>query len=450
MTDPAESHAEARSNIEENLRAVGVHTVEIATPDSQGHLRGKRVPIDRFFETSIDEGINIADAIFVFDIENDLPDNPFINMDSGYLDCRLLPDVSTGRLLVHRPGYALVFASVNDSKGDPHALSPRTVLADQIARLHSLGLDPVVATEMEFYLCKSDWAPIQSHIQYSSLTDMIEIEPVLHAMREALLGADIEVESSNYEYGPGQIEINCGPADAMCTADNTALFKSIVKQVAVQHGLRATFMPKPWTEASGSGMHVHTSLDVDGENAFASARGAPNDLMSSWLAGLLQHASAMTLIGTPTPNGSRRIRPYTFAPTHIHWGLDNRTVLARCICEGSSANRVEYRSSGSDANPYLMIAAVLAAGADGIEQQPALPAMSSGDMYTNPGHCAALPADFNDALIAYEGSELATMLGDMFSTSYISLAAAEATLAAEHGNGDEVNNWERSRYIEHS
>ena len=429
----------------------GVHTVELATPDSQGHLRGKRIPVDRFFATTVHSGANIADAMFVFDMQNDLPDNEFVNMDTGYLDCRLVPDVSTGRILTHRPGYALVFATVEDPHGNPHPLAPRNVLAGQIERLAEQGLEPVVATEMEFYLVTPDWEPVQEHIQYSSLTDQVALEPMLHAMRDALAGAGIEVESSNFEYGPGQIEINCGHADAMRTADNTVLFKSIVKQVAVAHGHRATFMPKPWTEASGSGMHVHTSLVADGGNAFASSEGGPNDVMGHWLGGILEHALAMTFIGAPTPNGPRRIREYTFAPTHVHWGLDNRTVLARCICEGSSANRVEYRSAGADAHPHLIIAAILAAGADGMERGLPLPPMGEGDMYGAPGDSTPLPTDLASALTAYQGSALAGMLGDTFSRSYASIAAAEVAMVAEHNpDPDDVNDWERARFMEHS
>ncbi len=431
----------------------GLHTIEVAVPDTQGHLRGKRVPAGRYFDSVHSSGANIADAIFVFDMQNDLPDNEFVNMDSGYLDTHITPDAGTARILTHRPGYGLVFAHCADAEGELHPLAPRTVLAKQIERCQAAGLDPLVATEMEFYLTTPDWEPVQSHIQYSSLTDAIGLEPVLADMRSALLGAGIEVESSNAEYGPGQIEINAGPADAMTTADNTVLFKSIVKQVAVAHGLRATFMPKPWTEASGSGMHIHTSLNRNGANAFsACAEGEPNDLMRAWLAGMLEHAPALTLLGAPTLNGPRRIRPYTFAPTHVTWGGDNRTVLARCIAEpGSSANRVEYRSAGSDANPYLMIAGLLAAGADGLERNLDPGMMCVGDMYTNPGDHPALPVDLAGAIDAYYGSTLASQLGDMFSTSYCSIAQAEVTHGAENNpDPDDVNDWERERYIEHS
>ncbi len=440
----------------ERLRSLAdagtVHTVEVAAPDTQGHLRGKRVPVDRFLRTTLTGGVNIADAMFVFDIQNDLPENEFVNMDSGYLDCKLMPDLATTRVLTHRPGYAIAFSETLDSSGGRHPLAPRGVLATQVERCRELGIDPFVATELEFYLCTPDWQPVQNHVQYSSLTDALEVEAVLYAMREAVAGAGLEVESSNAEYGPGQIEINTGPADAMTMADSTVLFKSIVKQVAVQHGLRATFMPKPWADQSGSGMHIHTSLRADGGNAFADSHHTPNELMGHWLAGQLEHASALALLAAPTANGGRRVRPYTFAPTHIHWGFDNRTVLARCIVEPNSpANRIEYRSAGADANPYLMIAGLLAAGADGIERKLTPPPPSIGDMYTNPGTNVALPTDLSAAIASFTGSALAAQLGDVFARSYASIAAHDAALAADFSSEtDDVNDWERSRYMEHS
>ena len=430
-----------------------VHTVEVATPDTLGHLRGKRVPVERYFRTIADHGLHIADAIFVFDMQNDLADNPYINMDAGFLDCHLVPDHTTGRVFSHRPGYALVFADTFDPHGDPHPVAPRNVLANQIERCRAAGLDPVVATELEFYLCNPGWEPVQNHIQYSSLTDAMAAEDCLHDMRAALLGAGLEVESSNPEYGPGQVEINIEYADAMTCADNTVLFKSIVKQVAVAHGLAATFIPKLWTEQSGSGMHLHTSLAVadGGANAFASSDGRPNQVMEQWVAGLMEHAQALTLLGSPNVNGVKRIRPYTFVPTHVHWGLDNRSVMCRCICEaGSNANRVEFRSPGADANPHAMIAGLLAAGLDGIERELALLSMSEGDMYADPGDAEPLPSDLPGAIAAFRGSPLAGLLGEEFSTTFLLLAEHELALAVENSpHPDEVNDWERERYAEH-
>jgi glutamine synthetase len=430
----------------------GVHTVELALVDTQGHLRGKRIPVKRFLDSTARSGANIADAVFVFDIQNDLPENEFINMGTGYLDTRIVPDLSTVRVFTHRPGYALVFASAHDEDGSLHPLAPRTVLANQVERCRRLGLDPLVATELECYFVHPDGSPVMDYIQYSSLTCGDEVEAALHEMRDGLAGAGMHVESSNLEYGTGQIEINVGPADAMRTADNTVLFKSIVKQIAARHGWIASFMAKPFAEQSGSGMHIHTSLNVDGANGFASSDGAPNELMAHWLAGMLEHAEAMNIIGAPNPNSMKRMRPYTFAPTHVHWGGGNRTVLVRCLTEaGSAANRVEYRSAGANANPYLVIAAVLAAGTDGVERELDPGPRSEGDMYTDPGSCRPLPVTVADALDAFRDSPLATLLGDVFSRSFESLVVAEAELAAAEGApGDAVNDWERRRYLEHS
>ena len=147
----------------------------------------------------------------------------------------------------------------------------------------------------------------------------------------------------------------------------------------------------------------------------------------------------------------KRIRPYTFCPTHVHWGLDNRTVLVRCIVEPASrANRVEFRAAGADANPYLIIASILAAGADGVERKLELLPMSSGDMYGDPGDCTPLPNSLGEAILAFESGALAAQLGEKFSTSYVCLARHELALGSEHSpDPDDVNQWERLRYAEH-
>ena len=430
-----------------------IHTVEVGAVDTYGHLRGKRVPAQRFLDTVAKGGVNIADAIYVFDMQCEIVDSPVINMGTGYLDMHLTPDLASLRILTHRPGYAIVLSDAFDEHGNRHQLDPRGVLQRQIDRCAALGYDPIVATELECYICLPDWAPFQSHVQYSSLTDALPLEAIVADMRAALLGAGIPVESSNPEYGPGQLEINFGPADPLRTADNTVLFKSIVKQVAVQHGVRATFMPKPISGQSGSGMHIHTSLDRDGVNQFGQdADGMPNTLMANWTAGMVTHAPAMSLIGIPLPNGYRRVRPYTFCPTHAHWGEDNRTVMARLTTSQGKANRVEFRCAGADANPYLAIAAVLAAGCDGLERSLPLPPKAVGDMYTEPGDSPELPTSMQVALDLFSASPLASQLGEVFSQNFVVLGNYELALAHEAmaGDADIVTEWERQRYLEHT
>ena len=439
------------AEIESILRGADVHTVEVAIVDTYGHLRGKRFPVDHFLRSVAEGGCHLADAIYIFDLHNDLVDSPYINMGLGFLDTHLVPDLGTLRLFGHRSGYGLVFSESLDPSHEPHPIAPRTVLARQIERCEALGHSPVVATEMEFYLCEADWSFTQSHIQYSSLTDRGDVEAVLLAMRLAMIDAGIPVESSNPEYGPGQIEINVAHADAMTTADNTALYKSIVKEIAEEAGMKATFMPKPWTEPSGSGMHVHTSLSADGQNVFATSTDAPNDVMSQWLGGQIDNAGALSLLGSPVPNGYKRVRPYTFAPTHVHWGLDNRSVMCRCTVGAGNANRVEYRAAGADANPYLIIAGLLAAGAGGLERGADPGPMSVGDKYDDPGDAVPLPANAADGIAAYEGSALAAALGEEFSTNFVLMAKAELDKFTKAGCdpvGDEVSDWERDRYIE--
>lgn len=430
-----------------------IHTVEVGVPDTYGHLRGKRVPAERFLSSVAVGGLNIADAIFVFDVQCEIVDSPIINMGTGFLDMHLSPDLGTFRLLPHRPGYAIVMADAFDEQGAPHQLAPRGVLARQVERVAALGFDPVVATELECYISTPDWQPIQHHVQYSSLTDAVGLETMVADMRHALLGAGIPLESSNPEYGPGQLEINFGPSDPVTAADNTVLFKSIVKQVAVHHGARATFMPKPLSGQSGSGMHIHTSLGRGGVNQFgAGPDGNPNEAMARWTAGLLEHACAFQLVGIPTPNGYRRVRPYTFAPTHVHWGEDNRSVLARLTTNAGPANRIELRSAGADANPHIAIAAVLAAGCDGLERSLALPPKAVGDMYAEPGDSPVLPATITEAIAAFASSGLAASLGSAFRENFLVLARYEEALAAGPmaGDADEVTAWERARYLEHT
>jgi glutamine synthetase len=430
-----------------------VHTVELAITDTYGHFRGKRVPAQRFVNSVAEHGAHIADAIYVMDIQCNLVDSPLINMSTGFLDMHLQPHLDTFRVLKHRPGYATVMSSAIDSHHQPHPVDPRHVLARQIERVKALGYDPIAATELECYICKPDWTPAQSNVQYSSLTDNFELEVCVAEMRNAMLDLCIPIESSNPEYGPGQLEINFSAADPMLTADNTVLFKATIKEIARRHGLRASFMPKPYAGQSGNGMHVHTSLSQNGRNVFGGGDGhLLNDVMRHWVGGLIHHASSISLMGIPNGNGYKRVRTYSFCPTHIHWGADNRSVLCRCTLGQGQANRVEYRAAGADANPYLIIAALLAAGADGLERQLDPGAAATGDQYADHGNHASLPATFAEGVEAYEGSALATALGGPFSENLMAMIRNELALyeANAVGGADDVTDWEFARYVEFS
>ncbi|MCP3911487.1 MAG: glutamine synthetase [Actinomycetia bacterium] len=436
--------------IREAVDHSGLHSIEMAVTDTVGHLRGKRVPAQRFIDSVSSSGIHIADAIYIFDILCEITDSSLINMGAGFLDTHLKADLSTFRLLGHRPGYGIVMCDSFDEHNSLHNLAPRKILQEQLDRAEGLGLQPIVATELEAYLLTPEWEPIQTHIQYSSLTDQYEIEVVLAEMRNALLGCGVPVESSNPEYGPGQVEVNVSHGDAMTVADNTVLLKAVMREVAESHGLRASFMPKLWDESSGNGMHVHSSLNRDGQNQFAESTEAPNALMLQWTAGLLEHAPSLTLLGIPFANGYRRPAPYSFAPTHVHWGLDNRSVLARCLVGQGQGNRVEYRAADASANPYIFLSALLAAGLDGVENELEPMPMAVGDLYGDPGDHAALPDTMAAAIDAFEGSEMAGMLGADFSTNYVELTRHDLAVAQQGGfiGSESVTDAERERYRE--
>jgi glutamine synthetase len=428
-----------------------IHTVEIVVCDTYGHPRGKRVPAQRFLTSVAEGGAHTAEVIYAMDVQCEIVDTPIIGANSGYLDMHLVPDLDTFRVLHHRPGYATVMVDAIDVHHQPHPLDPRAQLARQIDRVRALGYDPIVATELECYMCWPDWTPVQSNVQYSSLIDNLELEVCVAEMRTALLGLGIPIESSNHEYGPGQLEINFSAADPMRTADNTQLFKATIKEIARRHGMRATFMPKPFTGESGNGLHVHSSLSINGTNVFGRGEGHMlNDVMRHWVGGLVHHAAALQLLGIPNGNGYKRVRLFTFCPTHICWGGDNRSVLARCTVDQGQANRVEYRAAGADANPYLYFAALLAAGADGLDRglDPGAPA--EGDVYGDPGALVELPANFADGIAAFRWSELGAMLGADLAANFMGLTDNELSLFETNASGDidDVTAWEFARYHE--
>ena len=199
------------------------------------------------------------------------------------------------------------------------------------------------------------------------------MEPVVSDIKRVLEASGIEVEAWNVEYGPAQVEVNLGHGSAIDVADATVVFKNVVKQTAEAHGLRATFMPKPYITEAGNGLHIHQSLlGADGRNAFAAVDDEPplgSKLMRRYLSGLLAHQVELQPINCPTINAYKRVEDYSFAPTQVSWGLDHRLVSVRSVVNQGDANRLECRWASADANPYLVLAGCLAAGADGLENE---------------------------------------------------------------------------------
>ncbi len=273
--------------------------------------------------------------------------------------------------------------------GSPFEGDPRFVLKRQIERLRALGFDDMLAgPEPEFFLFARDvdGAPTTNTHDAAGYFDLAPVDRGEEARRDmvnALVEMGFEIEAAHHEVAPGQHEIDFKYADAMTTADNIATFRMVVKRVAMLHGLHATFMPKPVAGINGSGMHIHLSLFKDGENAFVDER-AEHQLShtaKNWIAGLLEHAQGIVALTNPLVNSYKRLTPGYEAPTNIAWSASNRSAMIRIPARRGVGTRCELRMPDPSCNPYLALAAIMAAGIDGIERNLVPPPAIDRNIY---------------------------------------------------------------------
>ncbi len=387
--------------LEELKRAVkagAIDTVVVAMVDMQGRLVGKRFHAQHFVESAYRE-THACDYLLANDIDMEpVPGYAAASWDKGYGDFVLKPDLSTLRRLPWLDATALVLADVLDHDHRELAHSPRTMLKAQVARLAAAGMRTYIASELEFYLFDesfetarakryADLKTTGTYIQDYHVLQTTKEEGVMRAVRNGLQGAGIPVENSKGEWGPGQEEINVRYADALDMADNHAILKNAVKEIAWAHGKSATFMAK-WNYAqAGSSAHIHLSLwDRAGNKPLFFDRKAEHGmsgLMRAFLAGQLKYARDLTYFLAPYVNSYKRFQVGTFAPTRMTWGRDNRTAGFRLCGEESKAIRIECRIGGADLNPYLAFAALIAGGLAGVAEKLALPPPHVGDAYVD-------------------------------------------------------------------
>jgi glutamine synthetase len=423
-----------------------IHSVELAVADSLGGLRGKRVPAEVFLAT-LDSGVALSSVLFVFDTTADFVPSRWTNLENGFPDVRIVPDLATMRALPWNPGTAFVICDCIDEERNRVEAAPRQILTRVVALARELGYEPAVGPELEFFLLDPETRrPHGAALPPYSLAAEPRLEPVVAAIRNQVRAAGIELEASNPEYAPGQYEVNIRHSGAVEAADATMLFRYAVKQIAAAHGLVATFMAKPFTELSGNGFHVHHSLWQEGSNAFAADSGEgeePGAICRHFVAGLQRRIGELTLLGAPTPNAFKRRKPTSFAPVNATWGLDNRTVAIRVPETAGDGARVEQRDAAADANPYLVIAGQLAAGLEGVRHGWEPTPRTDANAYET-GADEALPGSLAEAIARFRASEPARrMCGDVLHEILLALARAELD-----AYGDAVTEWERDRYLE--
>jgi glutamine synthetase len=374
-----------------------IDTVLACQVDMQGRLMGKRFHADYFIKHAVKE-THACNYLLATDMDMHTVDGyAATSWQAGYGDYVMQPDLGTLRPLPWLEGTALVLCDVLDHHThEPVPHSPRAILKKQIARLASLGMQPMMATELEFFLFNQTYAAAHEagyqHLQLASaynqdyhILQTSKEESVLRAIRNGLFGAGIPVECSKGEASAGQEEINIQYAPALATADYHSIVKTACKEIAWSQGKSVTFMAKWDYNAAGSSSHIHQSLwSLDDQTPLFFDPQAPygmSALMRHYLAGLLAHADALTYFLAPWINSYKRFQAGTFAPTKAIWSRDNRTAGYRLCGEHSQAIRIECRVGGADLNPYLALAAQIAAGLDGIERQLELEPEFRGDAY---------------------------------------------------------------------
>jgi glutamine synthetase len=365
------------------------------------------------------------------------------NWAGGYPDVFAVPDLSTYRALPWRPGVGHVISDIVAHERTPSQLDPRAILKKVLARLASLGFTAKIGVEFEFYLLNPDGSPFQDDIHAYSLENANALDPLLTDLNETL-GAFTALEGIQTEYGPGQVETNLVYTDALGAADDAARLKYAAKEVARKHGKLASFMPKPFTQHSGSSQHLHISLWRGDEPVFGPHDGAENELALYAIAGLLEHLPSITLFGAHSVNAYRRFTPDSFAPATVTWSRDNRSAAVRSLVESDpSATRIELRSGASDANSYWLIASALAAVIAGLEIAATPPPAEGGNLYTQG---VPLPESLGVALeLATRDDTILEILG---ADSVLDFAALARSEWAEYSN--EVSDWERRRYLSRS
>jgi glutamine synthetase len=415
-----------------------VDTVLVCLIDMQGRLMGKRFVAQHFVNGGYEES-HCCNYLLATDFEMATPDGyASTSWESGYGDYIMKPDLETLRPVPWLEGTAMVLCDVLDHHTHAEVpLSPRTMLKKQIQRLEAMGLSPVMATELEFFLFEKsfdeirksgfrDLAPISGYNEDYHIFQTTKEEHIMRPIRNHLYAAGIPVEGSKGEAEAGQEELNIKYSDAMSTADHHTISKHAIKEIAWQQGHAVSFLPK-WDENRvGSSSHVHQSMWRDGKNAFfdPSDELGMSDLMRNYMGGLLKYAPDYMYFLAPYINSYKRFQKGSFAPTRTIWSVDNRTAGFRLCAAGSKAVRVECRIPGSDMNPYLAMAAQLAAGIKGIEDAEKLAAPTVGDAYE--GDTGFIPQNLRDARTALNGSEmLRAAFGDDVVDHYSRAAAWE-------------------------
>ena len=465
-----------------SIRSAGLRTVRLAVVDQHGVPRGKMLSPQAAI-AAMSDGLDFSGAIYSLDTGNQVFVPAFargggfgIEEFTGFPDVMLVPDPATFQVLpwADRTGWMLCDAYF--ANGQPLPLDGRGLLRRVLSDLAGAGYDFLAGIEVEFYIVvrapevllpeNAGFTPppppvsvFERGYQYLSEVRLDGMGPTLEAIRDALDGVGLLPRSMEDEWGPGQLEFSFSPIGGLAAADAAVLFRSAVKQVCQRRGLLATFMCRPaLPNFFSSGWHLHQSLlnRPDRSNAFASAAAALSDVGRRYVAGLLEHTAPMAVFAAPTVNGYKRFRPYSFAPDRVTWAMENRGALVRVQgAPGDASSHVEMRLGEPAANPYLYMAANIAAGLDGIRRNLEPPPPVSADPYA--AEAPPLPTSLSEAVAALDadqfyrsafGATLVDYLVMMKQAEIRRYADALASAATAGVPAQDISDWEMREYFE--
>ncbi|NJQ01425.1 glutamine synthetase family protein [Streptomyces zingiberis] len=432
-----------------------IDTVVLAFTDMQGRLQGKRFAAPFFLDEVLEDGAEGCDYLLAVDVELETVDGyAMSSWEGGYGDLRMIPDVSTLRRTPWNPGTVLLTADLAWHDGSPIVASPRQILRRQLDRLAERGWTAQAGTELEFMLFKNSYEEAwngayrnltpanQYNVDYSILGTS-RVEPLLRRIRNEMAAAGLTVESAKGECNLGQHEIAFRYDDALTTCDQHSVYKTGAKEIAAQEGYSLTFMAK-FDEREGNSCHIHLSLlDSEGRPILADESGpyGMSRTMRHFLAGQMAALKDFTLLYAPNINSYKRYSPGSFAPTAVAWGPDNRTCAVRVVGHGAG-HRLENRLPGGDVNPYLAVAAMIAAGLHGIDEELEPGEPCTGNAYTSDAE--HVPTTLREAAERWESSELArAAFGDEVVDHYRNMARIE-----QQAYDATVTDWERYRSFE--
>ena len=443
------------AKLRDDLKERGIDVLRVVYSDVLGIPRSKDVLVSQL-DKACENGPAFSQGVWMTTTGGD-----FLNANDVATDglqdfvTKIVP--RTISPLAWEPGVAYVVGDAFNPDGSPNLMSPRSVLSKVVERYNKLGLQPVVGPELEFYIANRtadggyERAIEQTGRVYMTGTVVDPDGDFLHLLR-MLDRLNIGAFAGNHEFSPSQYEINLWHSEAIDAADRTFFFKTAIKDIVAQRGKHATFLGKPFSDEGGSGFHLHFSVtSMDGINLMHDGNPTLSKVARQMIAGITAHAAGLTALTNPTVNAFKRLGPDTLAPYRSNWGYDNRSCMVRVPPERGQGTRLEVRVGDGGANPYLVIAGVLAAALDGIVNDLACPEDAVGMAYDNEG-APVLPETFSQALDALDADDaLRTHLSQELINVFMLLKRDEVAryeAAVEDPETRDVTPWEVTEYFE--